>query len=348
MTASHPKSPGSQGGNGNPDAIRSKSHALTPEALVMMDTIARTGSFAAAARDLGKVPSALTYNVRQLEDALDVLLFDRSSGQAKLTSAGEELLHHGRRLLNDMDAVANRVRRVAGGWESQLSIAVDDVIDHTTMLELVESFYSVTLEDGRPHGTHLKWRTEVLSGTLDALVSGEADLGLGVMHDNATYGQTLSVSALGEMEFVFVVAPHHPLAAAPAPLTDADVAMHRAIAVADTSRRVAPLTLNLLEGQDVLTVASMQVKVQSLVKGLGCGFVPIAHVQRLLDAKQLVRKDVTRPPIKVKLGYGWRTLAAPQPKKPPQGLALAWWLKQLESPSTRAALISRAHAHTLA
>ena len=52
-------------------------NVLTPDALAMMDAIARTGSFAAAARELGKVPSALTYNVRQLEEALDVLLFDR-------------------------------------------------------------------------------------------------------------------------------------------------------------------------------------------------------------------------------------------------------------------------------
>lgn len=69
---------------------------LTPDALTMMDVIARTGSFAAAARELGKVPSALTYNVRQLEDALDVLLFDRRSGQAQMTAAGEELLYEGR------------------------------------------------------------------------------------------------------------------------------------------------------------------------------------------------------------------------------------------------------------
>ena len=69
--------------------------ALTPDALTMMDTIARAGSFAAAARELGKVPSALTYSVRQLEDALDVLLFDRRSGQAVLTAAGEELLREG-------------------------------------------------------------------------------------------------------------------------------------------------------------------------------------------------------------------------------------------------------------
>ena len=46
-------------------------NALTPDALAMMDIIARTGSFAAAARELGKVPSALTYSVRQLEEALE-------------------------------------------------------------------------------------------------------------------------------------------------------------------------------------------------------------------------------------------------------------------------------------
>src|SRR4051794_9261139 len=111
-------------------------NALTPDALGMMDTIARTGSFAAAARELGKVPSALTYSVRQLEDALDVLLFDRRSGQAQLTAAGEELLIEGRRLLAEMEAVAQRVRRVSTGWETELTIAVDDVLSRLTLLEL--------------------------------------------------------------------------------------------------------------------------------------------------------------------------------------------------------------------
>jgi DNA-binding transcriptional LysR family regulator len=115
-------------------------NALTPDALQMMDIIARTGSFAAAARELGRVPSALTYSVRQLEDALDVLLFDRSSRQAQLTAAGQELLDEGRRLLVEMDAVANRVRRVSTGWESELTVAVDDVISRLTVFELVEGF----------------------------------------------------------------------------------------------------------------------------------------------------------------------------------------------------------------
>ena len=74
--------------------------------------VVEAGSFAAAARASHMVPSALTYRVRQLEDALDVLLFDRSSRQAKLTAAGAELLREGARVLNEIDAIANRVKQI--------------------------------------------------------------------------------------------------------------------------------------------------------------------------------------------------------------------------------------------
>src|SRR5450432_2604452 len=171
--------------------------ALTPDALTMMDAIARSGSFAAAARQLGKVPSALTYSVRQLEDALDVLLFDRRSRQATLTAAGQELLEEGRRLLKEIDAVANRVKRVATGWETQLAIAVDDVISRATLLELCESFYACSTTTARPlagsrasaapastpPATRLRLRTEVLAGTWEALVTEQADLAIGVANN---------------------------------------------------------------------------------------------------------------------------------------------------------------------
>ena len=67
---------------------QSVADVLTPDALRMLGSIEEQGSMAAAARALGLVPSALSYRVRQLEQALDVLLFDRSSRQARLTEAG--------------------------------------------------------------------------------------------------------------------------------------------------------------------------------------------------------------------------------------------------------------------
>ncbi len=331
-------------------------NALTPDALTMLDVIARTGSFAAAARELGKVPSSLTYSVRQLEDALDVLLFDRRSRQARLTAAGEELLNEGRRLLDQMDAVANRVKRVATGWETQLSIAVDGVISRLTIFELCESFYALNPQCptargsgaelpatlGNP-GTRLRLRTEVMAGTWEALISGQADLAIGVGSDRSV-PTGMQMREIGTAAFVFAVAPHHPLAAAAAPIGDAELMRHRAVAVADSAQRTTPKTVNLLPGQDVLTVGSMQLKIEALLRCMGCGFVPLPMVREQIAAGRLVVKPVQRADRQPALGYAWRTPVANAPgaaRKPQLGLALRWWLEQLERPATRTALIER-------
>ena len=64
---------------------------LTLEALQVLDAIDRRGSFAAAGDELHRVPSAVTYSVRQLEDGLGLELFDRKGHRAILTEAGREL-----------------------------------------------------------------------------------------------------------------------------------------------------------------------------------------------------------------------------------------------------------------
>jgi DNA-binding transcriptional LysR family regulator len=329
-------------------------NVLTPEALTMMDIIARTGTFAAAARELGKVPSSLTYSVRQLEDALDVLLFDRRSRQARLTPAGEELLTEGRRLLEQMDAVANRVKRVATGWEAQLSIAVDGVISQVTVLELCEAFYALEPVSGRASGTEapgraagsgtrLRLRTEVLSGTWEALVTGQADLAIGIGIGREP-GVDLQTKEIGTMAFVFAVAPHHPLARIEGPISDAELLRHRAVAVADSATRLTPLTVNLLPGQDVLTVSSMRAKIEAQLRCLACGFVPEPLAREHIAAGRLVVKEVERPVRSAMLGYAWRLPSPSAPgsaRQPALGMALRWWLDQLESPATRRALLER-------
>ncbi|MDB5897372.1 MAG: LysR family transcriptional regulator, partial [Ramlibacter sp.] len=184
---------------------------LTPDALALVQAVADHGSFAGAARSLGLVPSAVTYRVRQVEDALDVLLFDRSSRQARLTAAGNELLCAGQQLLQDIDAMANRVKRVATGWEAELTVAVDTALSVSTVMELAESFY------GLQPTTRLRIREEVLAGTLEALITGRADLAVGVVVEPGTTAGIQS-ELLGDLGFVYCVAPHHPLASLPTPI----------------------------------------------------------------------------------------------------------------------------------
>jgi molybdate transport repressor ModE-like protein len=302
--------------------------ALTPEALAMLASIAHEGSFARAAKQLGLVPSALTYRVRQLEDALDVLLFDRSARQARPTEAGAELLREGQRLLADLDALAHRVKRVATGWEPQLTLALDTVVSHSTVMELCDAFFAL-----KPP-TRIKLRHESLSGTLLALTSGRADLAIGVAMEPGNQGD-VHFKPIGIMDFVFAIAPHHPLAHAPEPLSDELIGQHRAVAVADSAPTGPGITAGLLGGQDVLTVASMAAKLDAQLRSLGCGFLPATLAMPYVQTGRLVVKRVQRPERVARLHYAWRG-----PSKSAQGRALQWWLAQLERPATRAALMA--------
>ncbi len=300
---------------------------LTPEALAMLQAIARTGSFAAAARALDVVPSALTYRVRQMEDALDVLLFDRSSRQARLTAAGDELLREGTRLLGDIDAIANRVKRVATGWEPQLTIAVDGIVTMAVVMELCSAFFAL-----QPP-TRLRLMTETLAGTLEALTSGQADLALGVVLAASTT-PGLHREPLGAVHYVFAVAPHHPLAQAAEPLADDVIRTHRAVAVADSTRAGNALTIGLLAGQDVFTVSSMPAKLDAQLRGLGAGFLPTCLALPYIDTGRLVVRRVERPSLDVHASYAWRRSG-----RAGEGPALKWWLERLQSLVTRAALL---------
>lgn len=307
--------------------------ALTPEALAMLQAVAESGSFAAAARSLDLVPSALSYRVRQLEDALDVLLFDRSSRQARLTEAGAELLRESTRLLGEIDAIANRVKRVATGWEPMLTIALDSVIARDPLLDLVAAFYALEPP------TRLKLRDETLLGTIGALSSGEADIAVGAVLD----ATDLSFSArgirtrlLGKLPFVYAVAPHHPLATATEPLSDDLLRRHRAVAAADSTRVGPGMTVNLVGGQDVLTVPTMQAKLAAQLHGLGGGFLPEPMARPYLEAGHLVARRTERPAPLGTMNLAWRVRSASAP-----GRALQWWLERFEQEATRQALLER-------
>jgi DNA-binding transcriptional LysR family regulator len=219
------------------------------------------------------------------------------------------------------------VKRVATGWESQLTIAVDSIIDRTTMMELCEAFFALNPP------TRLKLRTETLSGTLEALTSGQADLALGVVLDaNTTTG--LQRQTLGTVVFVFAVSPGHPLAAVDEPLTDDAIRQYRAVAIADSAERGGGLTVGVLAGQDVFTVTDMHEKMEAHLRGLGIGFLPRSMAQPLIESGRLLAKRVARPEHELRFCYAWRNA-----EKSAQGRALQWWLGQVDNPVTRAALL---------
>jgi DNA-binding transcriptional LysR family regulator len=107
------------------------------------------------------------------------------------------------------------------------------------------------------------------------------------------------------------------------------------VAAADSVARGSGLTVGLMAGQDVLTVPTMQAKLQAQLRGLGGGFVPEPMARSHVAAGRLVIKEVARPNRLARLNYAWRSGGL----RP--GRALQWWLQQLESATTREALLHR-------
>ncbi|MFA5916158.1 MAG: LysR family transcriptional regulator, partial [Burkholderiales bacterium] len=297
---------------------------LTLDALQAMDAIERKGSFAAAAAELHRVPSALTYTVQKLEQDLDVVLFDRSGHRARLTAAGRELMQEGRALLRAAGELECRVKRVATGWETELRIALDIMIPAAQLFPLIAEFYA------EESGTRIRLAYEVLAGTWDALVSGRAELALGVSGE-APAGGGYAIRMLGYKDFVFAVAPTHPLAKLPEPLKHEQILAHRAVAVGDSSRSLPSRSVGLLTGQDALTVPDLESKVAAQVAGLGCGYLPAHAAAPLIKAKRLVAKEVEEIKPTGNLYYAWRSQE--------KGKALRWFLKQLEDQEVRASLL---------
>ena len=64
--------------------------------LLVIDVVARRGSVTAAAQELHKVPSAISYTVKLIEERLAVELFVRLQRQVKLTPAGEYFVEQAR------------------------------------------------------------------------------------------------------------------------------------------------------------------------------------------------------------------------------------------------------------
>ncbi len=298
---------------------------LSLDALQALDAIARNGSFARAAAELHRVPSALTYTVQQLESELNVKLFARERRHATLTAVGHELLNEGRILLKAAADLECRIQQVAKGWETTLNIAVDTIIRIESMFPLIQQF------ENEKSGTRIRLSTEVLGGSWDALISGRADVLVGAGADVPS-GGGFATLPLGNWQWLFVASPGHPITREAMPLTESVITRFRAVSVADSSRQLPPRTIGLLSGQDVVTVPTMQDKLAAHVAGLGVGFLPAHLALPFIKLKRLVVVDVVNPRRDSAVCVAWRANRT--------GRAQRWFIQQFEKPEIVAWLLS--------
>ena len=223
--------------------------AITIDALKVLDAIDRKGSFAGAASELFRVPSAISYTVQKLEEDLNVSIFDRSGHKAVLTSAGRYLLEEGRSLLEAAENLAHTTRQVAQGWETRLRIGFNSLLPAECLFPAIQDFHQL----GVPVDVQII--EEVFAGAWDALQSRRVDMVVGADLLSKPAG-AVATNPLGEVPFVSAVGAEHPLASETGPLAEADIAQYPAAVAADTSRSLPPGHAGIFRLQRTLTVSN--------------------------------------------------------------------------------------------
>ncbi|MBB1201460.1 LysR family transcriptional regulator [Enterobacteriaceae bacterium 89] len=293
------------------------------EVLIILDALDKEGSFAAASAKLFKTPSALSYTVHKLESDLNIQLLDRSGHRARFTRTGQMLLEKGREVLHTVRELEKQAIKLHQGWENDLVIGVDDTFPFSLLAPLIEQFYE------NHNVTRLKFINGVLGGSWDALVQGRADMIIGALRDPPPLSG-FGFAPLGQLEQIFVIAPHHPLAQLPEPLSRKTIKRHRAIVVGDGTTPDSPAFQQLLEDQEAITVFDFKTKLELQISGIGCGYLPRYLAQRFLESGALIEKQVSAHVPFDAVWIGWNEQTA--------GLASDWWREAVLANSAIAAV----------
>jgi DNA-binding transcriptional LysR family regulator len=256
--------------------------AFTSDSVRIFLAVLDYGSFSAAARALGRVPSAVSMAIAQLEAELDLVLFDRSGRDPRPTDAARALEPRARHVASEMRRLQADALALHGGLERRLTLAV--------VPELIAGRWSAPLAALAREFPSLE--VEVLSAPqADALrLLHDGSVHLALVFERERLDDREAFQEVGSELLVAVVAPGHPLLSAGAPRLE-DLIDHRQIVVAGRSKvdhNGAERDPRFVHARDVWRVDSHLATLNLVQAGLGWAYLPRALVQPLVAAGSLV------------------------------------------------------------
>jgi len=165
-----------------------------------------TGGLARAAEQLHITQSALSHQVKGLEDQVGVELFVRRSKPLKLSAAGMKLLKAAERILPEVSALEDEFRGLQAGKTGRLHIAIECHACFDWLFPVLEEFRKAWPD------VDVDIRPGLAFGALPALQKEEVDL---VVSSDPETLDGVDFHPLFDYNPVFVASAQHPLAAKP-------------------------------------------------------------------------------------------------------------------------------------
>lgn len=239
---------------------------ITLDQLTALESIDRLGSFAAAAREMARATSAVSYQIRSLEEALGFPLFDRTGHRAELTPKGRRILDEARRVLRQAQRLEEVGREIDAGYEPLLQIVLDGLLPLPPVMESLRALSA----EGLP--TRVRMMVEYLRGVPERFEDMRADLMLVLDHEPS---DALQAVALAPVETHLLVHRDHPLMLQGSPIERGDLSEHVELVVSDSSRRSESTPHRLFLGSpQVFELSDFHSKTEAILGGVGYGWLP--------------------------------------------------------------------------
>lgn len=285
----------------------------TFEQLSVFVAVAEEGSFAGAAKRLGRAVSVISYAVLNLETQLGFKLFERhNTRKPVITSAGRAVLLEARSIARGFDNLHAKTKGLLDGLEAEVNLAIDVMLPCTRIGPTLRSFRA------QFPTVSLCLQVEAL-GAVTAMVLAR-DAVIGVSGPLAAGVEGIDHVMAGSVPMVPVASPDHPLARAQK-ILPGEAREHTQLVLSDRSGRTRGRDFAVV-GAHVWRLGDIGAKHALLRDGVGWGNMPLPLIERDLRDGSLFRLAIPDHP-----GGTYRFSAIWRRDTPP-GPAASWLLDQ--------------------
>lgn len=247
---------------------------VNQEQLIIFKTVIECGSFSAAARQLGKVPSAVSMSIANLEIDLNLNLFQRIGREPVPTSQALTLYEKTEQLLVEMNQWKQHAAALSEGLESELNIVVVSELIHSDWNQ-----YIALLQQEFPT-LQINIFSAPQEDAMHMLVEQSAQLAVMFEREQLDSGEQFVEL---KREALVPVAARDFALAQQAPVSFEAILHSRQIVVASRDRRIQP---ELLFSKQYWRTDNHHTACSLILQGLGWGVLPLQMLNENPNLKQ--------------------------------------------------------------
>jgi DNA-binding transcriptional LysR family regulator len=273
------------------DSRRRRGHDpkhVQSEAIQIFVLVAETCSFRKAAEILHRSQSAVSTQIKLLEEQIGVSLFHRTTRRVQLTAEGEQLLGHAQRAVASLEMGLRQIREAANIQFGHISMGCVPSIAATVLPPVLAEFQR------KRSGIHLELRELASAQLMEAIARQEVSFGIGPDVEQTSDFEFAPITK----EPIYALLPEAHWKPGQATITLAEVAELPVVLASSSAalrntlnRELASRGLEITHSFEVIQVQTMLAFAQA---GLGVAILPRIMIPRPLD-KTLQALPIVEP-----------------------------------------------------